>query len=350
MGGMITQPISSLPQGTAFARFVQLLARNKGSAWLSLPAAEKYTDSPTVALALRAAVEASTTGTAAPLTDYGVSREFLELLSAVGFVEKLKGRMFRVPFNAKSPTESTAPSANWVAEAAPVPVTSSAFGSVTLDTHKLGCVITLTAELIQQSGPPAESVIIRLLRNILAFTTDRKFLDATIAGVTDQNPSGITYGTTPIVTTGSTSAAIATDLSAMTNALVTWRDPVWIMLPKTLAYLNSRNDGNLLFYAGQQPMLLGLPVYTTLGSPAQITLVDVGSIAVAYDNALDVDTSRQATLEMDSAPAVGGQSPITDLGSLKSLWQNNYVAIKILRKISWQRAQTGCVVYMNVTY
>ena len=128
-------------------------------------------------------------------------------------------------------------------------------------------ISVLTDELVKNSAPSAEATIRKILINALAYNIDSKFLDSTITAVAYVCPASITAGTTPRGSTGSTSALIATDLSAMTDALVTWKDACWVMRPKTLSYISGHNDGNILQYIGTQPMLLNLPVYTAWARP-----------------------------------------------------------------------------------
>jgi hypothetical protein len=52
---------------------------------------------------------------------------------------------------------------------------------------------------------------------------------------------------------------------------------------------------------------------------------------------------------MESTPAVGEQSPITTLGPLKSLWQNNLVGFRVEQYITWKAARTSAVEYLNGT-
>jgi len=48
-------------------------------------------------------------------------------------------------------------------------------------------------------------------------------------------------------------------------------------------------------------------VFTTLASSGQIALIDLGSVAIADSTVIDLSVSREATIEMDSTPAVPGR-------------------------------------------
>jgi len=58
---------------------------------------------------------------------------------------------------------------------------------------------------------------------------------------------------------------------------------------------------------GSRAFLLGLEVFTTLASSGQIALIDLGSVAIADSTVIDLSVSREATIEMDSTPAVPGR-------------------------------------------
>ncbi|MNG11437.1 hypothetical protein D3C84_949820 [compost metagenome] len=55
---------------------------------------------------------------------------------------------------------------------------------------------------------------------------------------------------------------------------------------------------------------------------------------------MTLDVSREASLQMDSAPADGAQE-------LVSLWQNNMVALRAERFINWKRRRPQAVGYID---
>jgi len=58
---------------------------------------------------------------------------------------------------------------------------------------------------------------------------------------------------------------------------------------------------------------------------------------------VNVDVSREASLQMDSAP----DSPNTASTVLVSLWQRNMVAIKAERFITWKKGRDAAVQYIS---
>jgi hypothetical protein len=57
--------------------------------------------------------------------------------------------------------------------------------------------------------------------------------------------------------------------------------------------------------------------------------------------------SREATLEMDSAPTASAVPPADATGSLVSMFQNNMVAIRAERTINWMKRRPEAVVLLT---
>jgi len=102
--------------------------------------------------------------------------------------------MFPAGFRTKTPVQTASPTAAWVGRNRPVNVSSASFDSLTLPYTKIGLIAVITEELANQSSFAAEQVIIRILRDSIAYGEDNLFLNPAIAGVSDQNPPSATYG------------------------------------------------------------------------------------------------------------------------------------------------------------
>jgi hypothetical protein len=76
---------------------------------------------------------------------------------------------------------------------------------------------------------------------------------------------------------------------------------------------------------------------------ARVILVHAPSILYADEGGVRIDVSREASVQMDSAP----DSPATATTVLVSLWQNNLVGLRAERMITWKRARTGSVYYIT---
>jgi hypothetical protein len=129
-----------------------------------------------------------------------------------------------VPFNVRLPAESAALGGfGWIGQRGlAVKVTKGAITSTSaLPPLTAAGLIVLTRELIRFGSPAAVAFLReRLARGIAAFI-DRQFVDQTLAAVADTNPASITYGVTPVESSGTTAAAAAVDFG---NLLETYLD------------------------------------------------------------------------------------------------------------------------------
>jgi HK97 family phage major capsid protein len=92
--------------------------------------------------------------------------------------------------------------------------------------------------------------------------------------------------------------------------------------------------------------MLGVPVVTSQAAGAVVALVHTPSILFADDGGVNIDVSREATVEMNTTPT----SPITASSAYVSLWQANLIGLRAERFINWKRARTTSVVYTTATY
>jgi HK97 family phage major capsid protein len=235
-------------------------------------------------------------------------------------------------------------------------VSALAFDDVTLPWAKIAVICVITQELARFSTPSAEQLVRDDLIATIAQFMDTQFLDDTVAAVAALKPASITNAAHKIPSSGSTIAAITTDLTAammwMTQPPqnIPMRRPVWIMnvaAAMFLATLRTSQDvfafpgmslGGTPGVLGSTPSLLGIPVITGGNvKPGVIVLLEQSEVMVADDGQTTVDTSTEASLQMDSAPA----TPPTPL---VSLWQQNLLGIKAERFIYWMMRRAAGVV------
>jgi hypothetical protein len=77
-----------------------------------------------------------------------------------------------------------------------------------------------------------------------------------------------------------------------------------------------------------------------------VAMVQPDAILYADDGGVTIDVSREASVQMDSAP----DNPALATTVLTSLWQNNLVGLRAERFINWKKARPGCVQYTVATY
>jgi HK97 family phage major capsid protein len=235
--------------------------------------------------------------------------------------------------------------AGWVGQGLSKPVGSLNLDAVTLPWAKVAVIVAMTEELAKFSDPSAESVVNDDMVAAISQFLDGQFINPAVAAVPGVNPGSITNGITPIPATGSTVAQVTADLgtmlSAMAGAGIPMNAPAWIMHPRSAIYLSllrGATDAPAFPSMAANNTLLGYPVVLSTTSPlaggpgflGQIVLLDQRQILLADEGGVTLDVSREASLQLDSAPA-------TPPAPLTSLWQQNLIGIKAERYIYWMR-------------
>lgn len=359
-----------LPKGTAFTRYAMALAASKGNTMAAAEIAKSRwgKDTPEVEQVLRAAVAAGTTTDttwAAPLSQYNdMAAEFIDLLRPETFLGRMTG--FRnVPFMVRMPRQTAGATAGWVGEGAPKPVSALAFDSVTIPHTKLAVIVAITEELARWSSPSAEATVRQDLVSTVATFMDQQMVNPLVAAVANVSPSSITYGATTLQSTGSTVAAITSDLNTAMTALavanIAQRNRYWLLHPRTANYLMTlRTSQDVFAFRDEmaQGRLLGIPFLISsnmpladISSPASagsletyIILVEASEIFLADDGQVMIDVSREASLQMSDSPSNAASS-------MFSLWQNNMIGIRAERYVYWARRRNEAVyVIREVTY
>ncbi len=344
--------------GTAWIRMVQAAAACKGNWMQAAEYATKWRDStPEVELFIKAAVAAGTTTDATwagPLAPYKpMQDEFIEFLRPATIVGRIPN-LRKVPMLISVPSQTGGAAAQWVGEGAPKPVGALQFGSITLGATKCAIIVVITDELAKNSTPDAETLIRTDLVNAIAFLIDTEFTLPARAPVANVSPGSVTNGVTPITSAGTSPANGRTDIAAMISALVaaglSAAQSVLIMSESNAAALSAALNplGQSLFASLTigGGSALGIPVITSQAVGSNVIMLHPPSILFADEGGVAIDVSREASLQMDSAP----MSPPDATVVFTSLWQSNRVGIRAERTINWKKARAGCVQYTVQTY
>lgn len=350
-GGVpVVQVRDNTPPGIGMARYAMALLSCRGNRYEAAEYARRtWGDAAEpIALHLRAAVAAGTTtdGTwASPLVPTNFLSEFLELLRPKTLLGRIPG-LKRVPFNISMPSQTAGGTYQWVGEGKAKPVTKATFGTVTLGMAKAAGIIVLTEELVRSSQPSAQQVVRdELVAGIGAFL-DNQFIDPTVTVDGVISPASITNGVTGNPSTGSTEAQIRADLLQLLGGFPTGMGlggVVLLMAESTALALGMvTNAVGSAAFPGIGPMggtLLGIPVVTSDTVGDQIVAVHAPSVLFADDGGVEIDVSREASLQMDSEPT----EPTAAETVMVSLWQRNLVGLRAERFINWKKARTGAV-------
>jgi len=357
-GSKVITVKANVKPGTAFVRYCQALAATRGNKMAAVEFAKIWQDStPEVALALKAAVAPGTTTDATwagPLVQPNpLAAEFMEFLRPATILGKIPN-LRHVPFNISVTAQTGGGTYGWVGQGAPKPVGKLAFSAATLGFAKCAGIIVISEELARFSSPSAEDLIRRDMRDGIAAFLDVEFTDPTKAPVANVSPGSITNGAVLIPSAGPTPANARTDINAMAGAMlaagISTAGAVLLMSEtNALALGGSVNALGQSIFPGLSATggtVLGYPAITSQALGTNVIMLNGEGILLADEGGVEIDVSREASVQMDSAP----DNPPAATTVLVSLWQNNLVGLRADRIINWKRARNGAVQYTQQTY
>jgi len=360
-GGVQVSFKANVPKGTAFTRYIQALVVGKNSRSDAIRYAEQQQiwndQTPEVLLALKAVTNPGTIAEPAWAAPLAVARpmvdEFLDLLRPETLLGKVPG-LRNVPFNISIPVQTGGGTYGWVGETAPKPVGQLQFASITLGIAKAAGIIIISEELAKISNPSAEGVVRNDMIRGMAQYLDTAFIDPTKAAVTNVSPASITNAASGFGTAGTSGDNARTDIKKAITLLTAANYPISetvLIMSESNAFALStalttngvRVNEGLTAKGGN---ILGVPVVTSQAAGGVVALVHAPSILFADDGGVNIDVSREATVELNTVPT----SPPTAASVLVSLWQQNLIGLRAERFINWKVARTTAVVYTTATY
>lgn len=272
--------------------------------------------------------------------------EFLELLRPATLLGRIPG-LRNVPFNIKVPTQTAGGTYSWVGEGRPKPLTNPTFSQATLDVAKAAGIIVLTEELVRYSSPSAEALVRDEMIQGIARFLDDAFIDPTAAAVADVNPASITNGVAGTAASGTAESNARADINALLKRMADANFPlgeIVLITTESIAF----TLGGLVNALGQISFpglsvsggeIRGVPVVASNSVGAQIAAVHAPSILYADEGGVEIDMSREASIQMDSAPdeSVDGDTVFI------SLWQMNMIGLRAERFINWKKARAAAV-------
>jgi HK97 family phage major capsid protein len=305
-------------------------------------------------LVSKAAVDVGTTldsDYAAPLVyAQNLANEFIEFLRPQTILGRMPG-LRRVPFNVRVPRQTNGGTAGWVGEGAPKGVTAIALDSVSLKYKKLATIAVISEELARFSTPSAEMIIRDTLAGAIIQQMDSDFINPANAGTTDVKPASITNSVTGIASSGTDETSVRRDVQAVFAPFIAANlspaNGVWVMSATNALALS------LMINALGQPTFptitmnggtfWGMPVIVSEAVGNIVVLANASDIMLADDGQVTIDTSREASLQMDSAPT----NPPVAATVFISLWQMNLLGIRAERQIDWVKARPAAVQYLS---
>jgi len=250
-------------------------------------------------------------------------------------------------------TQTEGGAAYWVGEGKAKPLTKGAFVRTSLPPTKVANICVLTEENIRESTPSSDAIVRDMLRAAIIEEEDVSFIDPANAGTTNVKPASITNGATSIASSGDDAAAIRLDVRSLMATFTAAHNPpsagAWIMssgsamaLGMMVNPLGQPEFPNVSLGGGTFQMM---PIIVSDHVGDIVVLVNASDIFLARLDGIQVDMSREASLEMADNPAHDSDTPTG--ASLVSMFQTNSVAIRAEEAIGWARRRDASVAYLT---
>lgn len=259
----------------------------------------------------------------------------------------------KVPFRVALVSQTSGGAGYWVGEGKAKPLTSFGFGRTTLEPLKVANIAVVTEEVLRDSSPSAEAIIRDSLRDALVERLDTDFIDPNKTASANVSPASITNGAESIASTGPDADDIRKDVRSVFAKFIAANNPptsgVWIMSASTALALSMMVNA-----LGQREFPgIGMNGGTFEGMPAIISeyagdllvLVNASDVYLGDEGGIAIDMSREASLEMDSAPSSNSTTPTA--AQMVSMFQTNSVALRAERTINWARRRASAVAYLT---
>jgi len=293
-----------------------------------------------------------------------VANEFVEYLREATIVGRFGTggipSLRRVPFNIKVPIQTTGGAGYWVGEGRAKPLTQFDVTTTTLPFYKVANIAVVSEEMLRFASASAETFVRNALRDALQARLDSDFINPAITLQAGVRPASITNGATTTASSAVTAAEVMADLKYLMGTFITagisLSSMVWIMresaalaLATMVTTLGQREFPDVTVTGGT---LLNVPVITSQHVPSGIVvLVSADNIYLSDDGGISVSLSREASLEMDTAPSSminNDASPAISVeATLVSMFQTNSVAIRAERAIAWLKRRSAAVAYLT---
>lgn len=247
----------------------------------------------------------------------------------------------------------------WVGESKAIPMSKGDYSSVELTPLKVAGLTVISMELLEDSQPSAEMLVRDGLVEASSQRVDTTFL-STSAASAGVSPAGILNGVTPIQASGTDLAAVRTDMQSLIYPFVTNKMATGITLvmnPATalaLSWMYGSLDQRAFPDINQGGGTLnGMPVVVGDNvTPGQIIAIRTSDVWRIGDSGIRISMSREATIEQQDDPTGATDTPTgVTTTNLTSMFQEESVAFKVVRRINFQKRRSQAVQYIdNIEY
>jgi hypothetical protein len=230
----------------------------------------------------------------------------------------------------------------WLAEGSPFPVLQyQTSRTVQLGpTRKLAAATAMTRELLEGGNGLTE--LTRMLSDDAVAKLDSFLFSNTAAGA--NSPAGILAGVTPLTAaTGGGKTALENDLAALAKAIAG--------VTSTVAFIANPAQANMIPILREFP--LPFPVWPTIQVPAGTVIgLDPKAFCSAFNPTPEISATAEGLLHFeDTTPQQIGTvgTPNVVAAPTQSLWQRDYVAVRLFLRCAWCWRVPGAVAWVQNT-
>lgn len=247
------------------------------------------------------------------LTETILERRLVETLKQVNIMRQL-ATVIQTSSDRNIPVESTVGTASWTAEEAAYSESDSAFTQVSLSAYKVGTIMKISDELMQDSVFNMSDYIGRNFGRRIGELEEAAF----VAGDGSSKPTGATSGASAGVTAAAVGAVTSNEILDLAYSLKRQyrRNGAWLFHDSTIKAIRQLKDSNGQYLwqpaltAGEPDTLAGRPVWASYDMPEMAT----GNIAGLFgDFAMGyiiADRGATSFLRLNELYAANGQVAI----------------------------------------
>lgn len=282
--------------------------------------------------------------------------DFIEYLYSKTVYDRLPLR--EVPADVLIKGQDGAGTGYWVGEKKAIPASSMDFSDVTLRPLKVAALAAISNELIMRSDPSAEMLVRDGLVNASAQRVDTTFLSATAASA-NVSPAGMLNGVSALTASGEDAESLFADIKRLYAPFIAAKNATglaYVMytgLAKSISLMrNALSQKEFPDINVNGGTLEGDPVYTGENVASDdLILLKPSDIYKIGDSGFEVSVSKEATIEMDTAPTGDGDTPASASANMVSMFQNDMTAFRVIRHINFAKRRSGVVQYVgDATY
>ncbi|MBV1758130.1 MAG: phage major capsid protein [Dethiosulfatibacter sp.] len=216
------------------------------------------------------------TGSAGYFVPDEIRKEIIKILYETGAMMGL-GQVFNTSMDQNIPVDGTAPTAYWISEEGAFTDSSPTIARVQLGANKVGAMIKVSEELLQDSDFNVQEYLTSLAGTALGRSCENEFINGTVSG----RPTGFLGGATLGLTSSVTNSFNFNDLIDLYTAVKTPYavKGTWLLGRAALGTVMKLTDGDGRYVyqpamrAGEVDYMLSKPVKTSEYMPALTTTV-----------------------------------------------------------------------------